>query len=154
MIDCLCSVRCCCGNPHAVPLAALEAALLLRCSAVCVVLLVLLMMFAAANAVHLYNQLAVVPTCHAGHAGTTRAIPHHTQCTHSALNAQSLARTQCRVPDCSSGTQCKMQTSAQKASVHSVLSAFGGPCFKRSAQCTKAATSGPDEQSSSSNSRT
>ena len=64
--------------------------------------------------------------------------PHHTQCTHSALNAQSLVRTQCRVHSCSSCTQCKVHKSAQKASVHSVLSAFGGPCFKRSAQCTKA----------------
>ena len=67
-----------------------------------------------------------------------RGCPHHTQCTHSALNAQSLVRTQCRVPSCSSCTQCEVHKSAQKASVHSVLSAFGGPCFKRSAQCTKA----------------
>ena len=44
--DWLCCVRCCRGIPRAVPLAALEAPLLFRCSAVCVALLLLACMLA------------------------------------------------------------------------------------------------------------
>ena len=70
-IDWLCSVRCCRGNPRTVPLAALEAPLLLRCPAVCVALLLLLLLFAVAIALKIDHQLAVVSTRHTGH---TRAI--------------------------------------------------------------------------------
>ena len=121
-----------------VPLAALEAALLLRCSAVCVVLLVLLMMFAAANAVHLYNQLAVVPTCHAGHAGTTRAIPHHTHCTHSALNAQSLVRTQWSVHRVPSTAAPALSAKCTRVRTDGLV-ALSAECFRWSvyqAKCT------------------
>ena len=88
----------------------------------------------------LHKRLAAASLAAGAASGrpATPLEPHHTQCTHSALNAQSLVRTQCRVHSCSSCTECKVHKSAQKASVHSVLSAFGGPCFKRSAQCTKA----------------
>ena len=49
------------------PLAAFKAALLLRCPAICVVLLLLMLLCAVAIAMEIDNQLAAVPTRHAGY---------------------------------------------------------------------------------------
>ena len=74
------------------PLAALEAPLLLRCPAVCVALLLLLLLFAVAIALKIDHQLAVVSTRHTGHAATTRAI-HDDQHVQVAAHTHSVAGT-------------------------------------------------------------
>ena len=89
MDDWLWCVRCCLGNLRAVPLAALEAPLLLCCPTACLPLLLLLLLFAAAIALQFDNQFPIMRTRYTGHAATACAI-HDDQHVQAAAHARAL----------------------------------------------------------------